>query len=335
MLDGYPNTLLRNVSQAPGLHFAGCDTPEVADMIASGDFDAWIINGWRVKSEWQAIKACWRSKMPMLVRGDSHLIDSKPIPLRVAKRLVLGRWLPRFHRYLTVGKLNEAYYQFYGADPCKFFPVRHFVDNDRFANEAAQARSRRAGLRSKWNISREAQVFLFVGKFIDKKRPMDAIRAIELLVAKDLPVHLLMVGDGKLRSECEEYSKMKQLPISFTGFLNQSKISEAYAASDVLVLPSGYAETWGLVTNEAMSCGLPAIVSDRVGCAPDLIEPGRTGAIFPFQDVSALAAAMTSYAEDTSLARRQGANARKHVENYTVTAAAENTVAAVLSLGRT
>jgi len=268
----------------------------------------------------------------MLVRGDSHLIDSKPVPLRIAKRLILGRWLPRFNRYLTVGKLNEDYYEFYGADPKKFFPVRHFVDNERFATQAEVGATRRLELRSRWGIGKEAVVFLFAGKFIEKKRPMDAILAIEVLHAQGLPVHLLMVGDGKLRPGCEQYSREKKLPISFTGFLNQGEIAEAYVSSDVLVLPSAYSETWGLVVNEAMSCALPAIVSDRVGCGPDLVRPGTTGAVFPVADVAAIAKEMRPYAEDVSLAKEHGAHARKHVQSYSAIAAADNTIAALLSL---
>lgn len=331
LLAGYPSALLRNIARKVGCHFSGCDTPEIADIITSHEFDAWIINGWKVKSDWQAMKACWRSKVPMLVRGDSQLIDSKPLPRRIAKRLILGRWLPRFNRYLTVGKLNENYYRFYGADPKKFFPVRHFVDNERFAQQAENARIKRSELCSSWGIGKEKFVFLFAGKFIEEKRPLDAIRAVELLHAKGLRVHLLMVGDGKLRPRCEQYSKEKQLPVSFTGFLNQNAIADAYVCSDVLVLPSA-TETWGLVVNEGMSCGLPAIVSDRVGCGPDLVKPGETGAVFPVTDVAALAKAMMTYIEDFSLAKRQGVTANKHVKSYSVTAAADNTIEALLSL---
>ena len=64
-------------------------------------------------------------------------------------------------------------------------------------------------------------------------------------------------------------------PASFAGFLNQTEVSKAYAAADVLVLPSDYGETWGLVVNEAMASGLPCIISDRCGCAEEL------GAIAP------------------------------------------------------
>ena len=51
-------------------------------------------------------------------------------------------------------------------------------------------------------------------------------------------------------------------------------------------------ETWGLVVNEAMACGLPAVVSEGVGCAPDLIVAGETGEMFPMGDTDALADAM-------------------------------------------
>jgi glycosyltransferase involved in cell wall biosynthesis len=55
------------------------------------------------------------------------------------------------------------------------------------------------------------------------------------------------------------------------------------------VLPSDGGETWGLVVNEAMACGCPAIVSDACGCAPDLIDESKTGFTFPLGDTEALA----------------------------------------------
>lgn len=335
LLDGYPNTFLKNVARKPDLNFSGCDTPEIRDIIASRRFDAWIINGWKVRSDWQAIKASWQGGIPMLVRGDSHLLDSRPLHVRIAKRLILGRWIPRFSRYLTVGKLNEDYYRFYGADSSKFFPVRHFVDNNRFARAARKAKVRKPGLYSKWRIAPGAMVFLFAGKFVPRKRPLDAIHAIELLMRRGLNVHLLMVGDGILRHACEEYSSAIALPVSFAGFLNQGEIADAYTCSNVLVVPSAHAETWGLIVNEAMSCGLPAIVSDRVGCGPDLVVRGKTGMVFPVADIDSLAKCMSKYAENPSLAKEQGESARQHIEGYSINAAAANTVAAVLSATET
>src|SRR5207247_9742522 len=74
-------------------------------------------------------------------------------------------------------------------------------------------------------------------------------------------------------------------------FHNQSELPGLYAASDVFVLPSAQ-ESWGLVVNEAMAAGLPVIVSDEVGAAPDLVEGKGPGIVFPCGDVSALSEIM-------------------------------------------
>ncbi|MFV9507875.1 MAG: glycosyltransferase, partial [Oscillochloridaceae bacterium umkhey_bin13] len=100
-------------------------------------------------------------------------------------------------------------------------------------------------------------------------------------------------------------------------------------AADLLVLPSDGSETWGLVVNEAMACGLPALVSDQVGCAPDLILPGQTGATFPHGDVHALAALLGAYAGNPAQLRQHGHAALRHLQAYSVPLAAERTAAAV------
>ena len=74
--------------------------------------------------------------------------------------------------------------------------------------------------------------------------------------------------------------------------MNQSQLGRIYAVADCLVLPSDWGETWGLVVNEALATGLPCVVSDRVGAAPDLVVPGASGDIFRMADIAGLAAAL-------------------------------------------
>jgi glycosyltransferase involved in cell wall biosynthesis len=76
------------------------------------------------------------------------------------------------------------------------------------------------------------------------------------------------------------------------GFCNQTMMPLAYAAADALVLPSDARETWGLVANEALACGRPAIVSDACGCAPDLVADLTAGRVFPVGNVELLAEAI-------------------------------------------
>jgi glycosyltransferase involved in cell wall biosynthesis len=327
LLDGYPHTLLRNTGSGSLVDFQGVDAPEISGIIASRNFDAWVINGWRLRAEWRAIEACWGSEVPMFIRGDSTLLPRRSLMKRTMKWLLYRRWVPRFSCYLTVGTLNEQYYVHYGADSGRFVPVRHFVDNDWFAENAAAASQSLSNQRRAWGISDRALVLLFAGKFTDDKQPMDAVRAIERSRELRDDVHLIMVGDGPLRAECEAFARSKNLPVTFTGFLNQAKMPTAYAASDVLVLPS-ISETWGLVVNEAMASGIPAIVSDQVGCAPDLIISGETGSIFRAGDVSGFAHAVIAYANDRSLALKQGAAAKKRIQAYSLESAVEGTVEA-------
>jgi glycosyltransferase involved in cell wall biosynthesis len=138
-----------------------------------------------------------------------------------------------------------------------------------------------------------------------------------------------MVGDGPLRMVCEEKVRHEGLPISFTGFLNQSQIVAAYAAADALVLPSDGGETWGLVVNEAMACGLPCFVSDQVGCSPDLIIPNQTGALFPLGDYKALAALLGDFAGDASKQAGMRTRVRQGIHKYSAAAALAGTLEAL------
>ena len=132
------------------------------------------------------------------------------------------------------------------------------------------------------------------------------------------PLALLMVGDGELRAECEAYAREHNLPVTFAGFLNQSEMPKAYAVADCLVLPSDQGETWGMVVNEAMACGLPAIVSDRVGCHPDLIVPGVTGHTFRFGDTRELGAKMLAMAAVPDASRAMGLAAAQRVAECSI-----------------
>jgi glycosyltransferase involved in cell wall biosynthesis len=334
LLDGYAHRFLRNVSRRPNVFgYRGCDTPEIAEVIARERFDAFVVHGWYTRSYWQAMRACWRTGTPLLVRGDSQLATPRGLLRRALKRWYYRRFIPRFDAYLVVGQRARAYYEAYGADPGRMYFVPHFVDNAFFARAAEALRPRRAELRRQWGLSPEAVVFLFAGKFIPKKRPLDFVRAVAAAHRQQPRVEGLMAGDGPLRPAVEALTAAG-VPVRQCGFLNQSRIAEAYAAADVLVLPSDGGETWGLVVNEAMASGRPALVSDQVGCGPDLVSDGRTGYVFPCGDVGRLAGHMARLAQAPAAVAALGDAARQHVEAYSVGRAVAGTCAALAGLGR-
>lgn len=313
LLEGYPHRFLRNTAHQAGPgRFWGINTPEVASVIRRGRFDAVILLGWQHLSDWQAIIGCWTSGTPVLVRGDSNLRMHRSLAKRVLKRLVHGNCIPRFDACLAVGSWSEDYFRFYGAR--HIYRAPHSIDHCHFSPVTTPALRDKA--RAVFGLPSQATVFLFAGKFIDQKRPLDFVEGVHAAANRGLPVHGLLVGDGPLKEHVAQYAQQTRAPVHFGGFRNQSEIVGAYHASDALVLPSDGRETWGLVVNEAMASGLPCLVSDHVGCGPDLIVPGITGNVFPLGSVETLAELMVQYASNRSSLRTMGDQANLHELRY-------------------
>jgi glycosyltransferase involved in cell wall biosynthesis len=289
LLSGYDSHFLVNVAREPSTaRFVGCDTPEIAGQIAEARFDAFVVAGWSLKSYWQAVRACRQARVPVMVRGDSQLFDRRSRIVQLAKALVFPYAMRRFDGYLYVGRRNRAYLEHYGAPADRLFFSPHCVDNDAFS-KASEAARRETAVGS---IGSRQRRVLFVGRLIGDKRPTDLVRAVGRLAAAGQAVELIIAGAGELERSLTEAAHAEGVQARFLGFVNQSRLPEVYASADVIVLPSSARETWGLVINEAMACGVPAVVSDRVGCGPDLVEPGITGATFPAGDVDAMTAAI-------------------------------------------
>ena len=361
LLAGYQHTFLKNVSRNPGAsHFSGCNTPEIASIISPNSkletrnsklFDALIVNGWHLKCYWQAVRACRRAGVPVFVRGDSQLLTPRSRLKTWIKEVTYRVLLRQFDGFLVVGQRNAAYLAHYGVPAAKMFLVPHFVDNGWFREKADIGSKQRAEIRNTWGAGEKDFVALFTGKFISKKRPADLLQAMVKLKAHLTPslsrsdaervevkpgegtnILAVFVGSGELEKELRVLAAQENLRVHFAGFKNQSELPACYAAADVLVLPSDGGETWGLVVNEAMACGLPAIVSDAVGCAPDLIEAGRTGFTFPLGDVTALADRLSRI----SKMRQQGwdfsADLKRKMADYSIESAVQGTLKAVSAL---
>jgi len=331
LLDGYPYAVLENVAKEPSVtRFNGCDTPELYNLLKDEQPDAVLVNGWVVKTCLQALWACRRLGIPCIVRGEANLLRPRGWWKHALHRMLLLQ----YRAYLAIGKANRDIYRFHHCPEDRIFPAPYCVDNDWFAAEAEIRSERRPELRDRFGIPSDAVVFLFCGKLESKKHPIDVLKALQTISAfsfqpSSFAPFLLVAGDGPLRVECEAFVQEHKLPVAFAGFLNQSVLPDAYAVADVLVLPSDAGETWGLVVNEAMASGRPAIVSLTAGCCRDLIIDGETGYAFDLGDIETLSQLMRRYVENSRLAAEQGAKAAKHIENFSIQVAAEGIVAAV------
>lgn len=290
VLGGYAHQFLHNRASHPGVsRFSGCDTPEIAEEIRHERFDAFLVMGWYLKSFWQAIRACRRHGVPVMVRGDSQLGTPRGWLKQVAKEIIYPRILGQFDACLYVGKRNRDYLEHYGVPAERLFFSPHCIDNEAFSARAQSID--RAASRARLNITPDQKAVLFVGKLLEVKRPHDLMQALHILRGRGVNACGVFAGDGPLRGALEESARTLNVPVAFMGFRNQTELPEVYAMSDLLVLPSE-SETWGLVVNEALACGTPVVVSDAVGCAPDLVTEGQTGATYPVGSISGLANAL-------------------------------------------
>jgi len=328
LLEGYRYAFLNRIS-GKAANFRALGAPGIAQTLAEENFDTVLINGWYYPAAWQTILACWKMRIPVMVRGDSQLVSPRGALKRPLKYPVYRCFIPRFDACLAVGTRSRDYYLHYGARPQRVFQVPHAIHDDLFGKAAANAQSHRSRLRREWGLEDGQTVFVYAGKFIGKKRPMDFLEAMAAAARQEPTVAGLMVGDGPLRSACEEFVLRHRLPVRFTGFLNQSRMVDAYVAADCLVLPSDGRETWGMVVNEAMSCGRPAVVSDAVGCAPDLVHDGVSGAIFPLGNVEDLSRILLAFARNPERLHRMGERARAGLQAFSDDAAVQGVVDAV------
>jgi len=330
LLDGYAHEFVPNRSPFPGTdRFAGLLNPGLARRLLQFRPQAVLLTTYNNASIAQLLLQ-WRGRgEPLLFRGDSHRLVPRSGIAAGVKRRVVARVFRRFAAALYAGAANKEYFRLHGVPPEKQFYSPHAVDNRRFfaARDAAKTQAR--GLRREMGIPENYRVILFAGKFEAQKRPLDLLQAFQRM--RPERAALLFVGEGALEPKIRSQAAAGP-PVYVVPFQNQSLMPRAYAAADLLVLPS-QSETWGLVVNEAMCLGLPAIVSSHVGCAYDLVVPDETGLVFPAGDVAALGEAITSALSDDARLRAWGENASRKVRQFGYRQATDGLVAALQSLG--
>jgi glycosyltransferase involved in cell wall biosynthesis len=213
-----------------------------------------------------------------------------------------------------------------GFSSDRIFLVPTAVDNDWWTEQASKVD--RAAVRANWKIPQDATVAVFCAKLQQWKGPMDLLEAF---ARANVPnSYLVYAGDGPEKGNLERRATELGFAdrVKFLGFVNQSQLPAAYCASDFLVLPSLF-EPFGLVVNEAMLCGLPVVVSDRVGAKFDLVRPEENGYVFPAGNVDALAAILRQIMSDPEKRARMSAKARRRMETWSPSEYVDSIVRAV------
>lgn len=328
LLAGYRHQVLPRLLDGSAISFFRPLNRGIFQALRRGRYDVLWIHGYATLNSWMAMTAAKVLRIPVLMRTDSTLIDHPRSPAKLAlKQVFFAAMRPFIHGVLTVGERNAEYWRHHLGPSIPQYSVPYAVDNEFFRQRAEAASATRDQLRQELNLEPGRPIILFASKFLARKRCIDLVDAFLKLCgengssdANSAP-YLLIVGEGEQRSEIE--TRLRRLPpnrgagdVHLLGFRNQSELPRYYDLCDIFVLPSIH-EPWGLVVNEVMNAGRPIIVSDEVGCQPDLVIDGDNGLVFPARNVGELANALRYMLANPSERMRMGQRSLARIQSFT------------------
>lgn len=318
LLEGYKHEFL------PSLRDNG--TAGVFSPISMGllrrfaEFDVVWIHGYSTLNQLHGMLAAKAAGVPVLLRAESWLGDRPRTGVKLlAKKLFFSALRHLVDGVLAIGTHNRKYWETYFGNEFPIFVMPYSVDNSYFQQRSREAADQRDGLRAELDLEPGRPVILFASKLQTRKHCADLVEAYARMAPgagqEPLP-YLVIVGDGEERKALEKQAADTGFKsIRFCGFRNQSELPRFFDLCAVFVLPSRH-EPWGLIVNEAMNAARPVIISDDVGCGPDLITQGVEGFIYPVRDVAALTLCLREVLETAETSIEMGKHALARVDKW-------------------
>ena len=237
------------------------------------DPDGVAVNGWNNFGSVIAANCCVRRGIPMVVMSESsHQDEARNCWKEAIKRRIVGL----YSGALVGGRRHVKYLVELGMPRERVFTGYDVVDNEYFRQNAQDVRGQKSDVRKQYGLPEN--YFLASARFIEKKNLPRLISAYAEYRQKSRtggkePWDLVLLGDGPLRETLNSQLSTLNLHehVHLPGFKPYDELPVYYASANAFVHASAV-EQWGLVVNEAIASGLPVIVSDRCGCAPELVN---------------------------------------------------------------
>jgi glycosyltransferase involved in cell wall biosynthesis len=283
-------------------------------------FDVLWVHGYSTLNTLQAMAIAKGLGIPVLLRAESRLTKQPHSALKqMTKSLFFAGLKQLIDAVLPIGGSNATYWRHFLGEDVPQFLMPYAVDNDYFQSRSREAASRRENLRREIGLDSSRPVILFTSKLQKRKRCEDLLEAYINLCSEvgSQPIpYLVIVGDGEERAALERRANESGASgVRFCGFRNQSELPEFFDLATVFVLPSQN-EPWGLIVNEVMNSERAVILSDDVGCQPDLVTDGVEGCVFPVVDVKALTDALRSVLRVPGTAEAMGQRGLKKISEW-------------------
>lgn len=292
--------------------------------LARGKFDGLHVGGWggaRVSP--LLLGAAWLGRTPLTLESDTHRSRSRG--MRAFARRAYLRLLDRRVRSWLPGGSPQA------AHLANAVGVKAPVRIERMTTDTPTllAEAKRLGpdagkaWRAEHGVPPGAPLVLYVGRIAPEKGLADLSAAVGILGREDLDLWVALVGPGDPEPL---YSHDLPRPrVVAPGRLAWRDLVPVYLAADVLVLPSRF-EPWGLVVNEALLLGCPAVVTEAVGAAADLVASSGTGEVVPVRNPEALARALRGVLSRGGRASKDAARGREVMKAWSTEGAAATLV---------
>ena len=272
-----------------------------------------LCGGYNYPSSWNALRWARRRNVRFVLWTESNQRDKR------SGHAVI-EWLKRYFvnscdGFVVPGKASFAYLRSLGVGESCIFTAPNAVDITLFAMHAEKVKTEAVSFRARFGLPQ--RFILFVGRLVPEKGVFDLIQAYAKLES-DLrsKVGLVFVGDGVSTEALSEQAKsIAPGTICFPEFAQREDLAGFYALAEAAVLPT-HTDTWGLVVNEAMACGLPVISSSAAGCVADLIESGWNGLIVSGGEIGQLASAMDKLASNEDLRSLMGQRSRQRIAQF-------------------
>ena len=271
--------------------------------------DVILCGGYNYLASWQALHWAKKNDVPFLLWSESTAHDQRNA-YSVVENLK-QMFLNDCSGFVVPGKSAFEYVSGMTRSE-NVFVAPNAVDNELFSVRSQKA-AKNSRLRSQLGLPE--RFLLYVGRLVRAKGVQDLLQAYAALQPElRQEVGLVFAGDGPLRAELEADARsIFPGSVHFAGFVDRDELPGYYALAECLVLPT-HSDTWGMVVNEAMACGLPIVCSRVAGCAADLV--GSNGILVDPGDISRLTASLCKISSDAELRAKMSVESRRLIQNY-------------------
>lgn len=317
LLEGYKYKFFKTIKLPGVANFWFPFALNIKRELHISNFDAVWIHGWGSINHIKAILIAKKLKIPVLIRGESNLVFPVLSGYKRKLKNIYLKWLfNKISGCLAIGSWNKEFYLKSAINVKNIEVMPYTIDVEYFRNTSMTS-TEVESFKNNLGITNNAPVILYASKLTKRKRVLDLVKAYAQLCENESePPNLVVVGDGELMQELVSHvKKLGSNRIIVAGFQNQSGLAKFYNACDIFVLPSEK-EQWGLVINEVMSFGKCVIVSNEVGCGPDLVREGQNGFIFKVGSVRELCECLENVVENKRYIK-MGQKSTEIINNWT------------------